>query len=224
MAEETLKVTCDQCGVVVESYGERELERLWEEHKATHKPAPEVTEVDEAATAAVAEELQTRYKNEKDHTDDLASHYEALSHIERRLPQLIDFGFKLANAVGQLCKEKDWRPKALKHGNIYWVPGGEISLEMRYDPHDISAAVEVEYLKKGYARLPRLQAEYPAVFDFVMTMGHHLTNMVKTKKLKAKDLSFTNLHHFENPNDHTQHFAFKMINRRAMLKSAQAKL
>lgn len=218
--------TCPECLLKVSAWTDKALEAVWEAHKATHKletAAVGLTDAERAIQAAAAM-TDPIFKNEKDHEQDLARHYENVSQIERRLPQLIDFGFKLANMVGNLCQEKDWRPKALKHGNIFWVPGGEVAFELNYDPYDISAPQEIEYLKKGYVRLPKLQADYPSVFEFLMTLGHHLTNMIEVQKVQPKDLSFTQLHHFVNPNNGIDHFAFKIVNRRHVLKASKAKL
>lgn len=231
MSEPEFGTLCDKCQVKLEAHSDPELEAAWEGHKAWHRTKDAQALEDAGLTPAVApmpeaanEGLQAIYKNEKDHENDIARYYEAVSKIEHKLPRLIDFGFKLANVMGNICKQRGWRTKSLKHGNILWVPGGEIALEMRYDPYDISAPSEIEYLKKGYARLPKLQADYPAIFEAVMTLGHHLTSMMHSQRLNQKDLTFTNLHHFVNPNNNIDHLAFKIVNRRHVLKAGAVKL
>lgn len=221
----SFSTTCDKCQHQVDAPNASELERLWEEHKREHRSEEaQVFDIEGAKLQAKQAEVTLAYKNEQDHTDDLAKHYQAVSQLEKRLPQLIDFGFKLANMVGNICNEKGWRPKALKEGQIYWVARGEVSVEFTYDKYDLSVPAPVEYLKRGYVRLPQLQADYPAVFEFLMTLGHHLTNMLQVQRLQPRDISFANLHHFVNPNNRIDNFAFKIVNRRQVLKHSRAQL
>jgi hypothetical protein len=226
------KHTCPQCQALITAPTEREFEALWERHKAEHRAeaeaaqaslAPTEEEMAAATTKAKADAalIERAFKNDQDHLRDLEDHFEALSRIEHKLPQLIDFAFKIANAVGAWAREKGYRTKALKLGTIYWTPTGEIAVEFTYDKFDLSAPEEPEYLKRGYARLPQLNAKYPAVFELTMTLGEHLVNICMQRKLTKKDISFTGLHHFTNPNTGAQMWSFKIINHRAVLKAGQ---
>jgi len=220
--------TCPECNQLIEADTERSFEEAWEAHRATHKPedqvdlSPTPEQLIEAHEKAKREAIAVErlLKSEEEHVRDLERHFEGLSRIEHKLPQLIDFGFKLANAVGNFCQEKDYRTKALKLGTIYWTPSGDIAAEFTYDKFDISAPEDPEYLKRGYARLPKLNAQYPAVFELVMTLGEHLTNICENRRLTKKDISFTNLHHFVSPTTKTDFWAFRILNRRAVLRAS----
>jgi hypothetical protein len=225
---------CPTCGEAISvptgPEAERAFEIRWEQHKATHKPeetqgspieGPDGAQLQSANERAkeASRALEQTFKNEGDHLRDLEKHFDGVSRIERRLPQLIDFSFKLANAVGNWAKEKDYRTKALKLGTIYWTPAGDIAAEFTFDKFDLSAPDNPEYLKRGYARLPKLNELYPAVFELCMTLGEHLVNICDQRKVDKKDISFTNLHVFSNPNTGTDFWAFKILNRKQILKA-----
>ncbi len=217
---------------------EKEFEAQWEAHRGFHKKKDEEAELaaageleptaEQLAAANVkakadAAQLERMFKNNDDHLRDLEGHFDSVSRIEHKLPQLIDFGFKWAEAVRQWCKEKDWRPKSLATGNIFWAPAGDVAVEFSYDKYDISSPEQPEYLKKGYARLPKLHDQHPALFEVVMTLGEHLVNICEQKRLTKKDLTFRNLHHFVNPNNSMDMWAFRIVNHKAVLKASRIK-
>lgn len=222
--------TCPQCQEQIISVDEREFERLWENHKAAHRAEDIAADQPTEAALVVATEkakadaaqLERLWRGEKDHQNDLERHFEGVSRIEKRLPKLIDFCFKMADQVDAWCQRMDYRPKALKVGTIYWTPSGEIAAEFDYDKFDLSAPVPPAHLKRGYVRLPMLQKNNPAVFELCMTMGHHLINIIDMGRAKPKDLTFTNLHYFRNPNTLADCWSFKIVNRRQVLKQAKA--
>jgi hypothetical protein len=235
--------TCPVCNVNLTAHNEAEFDQLWEAHRAEHRseldevaknikaeeegvaPGPDAELSSAAAKAkALSRQVEDSLKGEDDHLNDIERHYGALTRIEHKLPQLIDFAFKLANAVGNLCREKEYRPRALKAGNIFWTPSGEISAELTYDPYAITTEAAPEYLKRGYARLPKLHDDYPAVFEVTMTLGEHLVNILNNRRIDARDISFTGLHYFHSPVTNSHHWAFKIVNRKFSLKHAGAGL
>jgi len=227
---------CATCDDLITGVGEKEFEAKWEAHKAEHVrdaerlggeiSVPTAEELNAAATKAKATTagLQAMYKNDADHTRDIEKHFDGVSRIERRLPQLIDFAFKLANAIGAWAKEKDYRVKSLKLGNIYWTPAGDIAAEFEYDKYNIVTEPAPEYLKRGFVRLPQLQAHHPAAFELCMTLGEHLCNIIDMRRATPKDIGFTNLHHFTNPNTNTENWSFRITNHRAIMKAQRAHL
>lgn len=231
---------CPKCGEPITGTTAVDFEIIWENHKAAHKAeeerenlqdpeahegllVPTDTQLNEATAKAQKDSalMERLFQNEQDALTDLEKHFDGVSRIEHKLPQFIDFAFKMANQVGQWAKEKDFRTKAIKLGMIYWTPAGDIAAEFLYDKYDLSAPDEVPYLKRGYARLPQLNSQYPAVFELVITLGEHLTNLCVNRKVQPRDISFTGLHVFQNPNTREYMWSFKILNRRHILKAAK---
>lgn len=224
---------CPLCEETIEGDSDALFEQRWEAHKATHKeaveetvdealPVPTDAELGAAKDAAVKEAnfLASIPQSNDEALWDLEKHFAHVSAIEHKIPQLIDFGFKMANAMGNWAKEKDYRTRAIKGGLIYWTPAGDIASEFLYDKYNLSVEEEPEYLKRGYARLPKLHAQYPAVFELIMTLGEHLTNIMQNRRMSSKDISFTNLHNFVS-NTGIDMWAFKILNRKRVIRTSK---
>lgn len=233
---------CVICEKMIQAADEDTFERLWEEHRITHPitgaepkqdlPAPPVpadAELEEGGKIIPLDDqggrgTDARYLNDKDHEQDLARHYEGVSRIEQKLPQMIDFAFKMGQMVGTWAKEKCIPTKLITTGDLFWTPDGEIAIEFGYDADDVVEKVAPVFLKSGYARLPTLQKHYPAVFDVCLTIGHHLCNMIDQKKVRPKEIEFKGLHHFVSRFG-VNMFAFRIYRKGGgVLKAGDAKM
>ncbi len=163
------------------------------------------------AAGKIDEALVTSFKNEKDHVFDLEKFFHGMSMLEKRIPALVDFGFKVSHAVANYCTEKNINTKQINLGDIFWTPKGDVGFDIIYDPFDISPKNPPEYLKTGWNRLPQLAVAFPCVIELVMTLGAHLSMMIDNKQCKGKDLTFINLHAFRNNLAGRDAWGFKIL-------------
>ena len=160
------------------------------------------------------------FKNEKDHADDLTKFFSGVSRIEKRIPSLIDFAFKISHAIQHWANEKDINTVSLKLGNLYWTPNGDICFTIEYDPYDLTPHTGQEYLKTGYARLPKLAKLFPCVVDLVIMLGMQLSNMIDNKQLAPGGATFADLQFFTDHVDRLPAWNFRLFDaKRRKVKS-----
>lgn len=193
--------------------------------EAEAAPVAVPAEVTAAGFEATASGILVPMKNEQDHAHDLGRFFDGIGRMEKRIPALIDFAFKVSHALAQWAGEHNVSTKQIKLGTIFWSPQGELAFDIEYDPFDITPREDPEYLKKGWARMPLLAEKFPAVLELVMTVGTHLSVMIDQKQMKGAGLSFTQLHYFKNQVSGNHAWGFVIIDRqRRRIRSRMAGL
>lgn len=224
------RAACNRCQADISAETPKEFYAAWRDHRfsvhgvvpkgmqvlTTDQPMAPVAPPPPAADLKVTEEELERYrvtqpKNEDDHVNDLARFFDGMSRIEKRVPALIDFGFKVSHQLANYCEEKHIASKQIKLGDIFWTPKGDVGFDIIYDPFDISPREQPEYLKTGWLRLPKLAEHFPCIVELVMTLGAHLSMMIDNGQCKGKDLTFINLHTFRNNVAGRDAWGFKIL-------------
>jgi hypothetical protein len=167
------------------------------------KPDPDETVTDSGI-------ILPNFKGEQEHVDDLERYFSGLARIEKKMPQLVDFAFKLSHALKAWCDEKQIATRAVKLGTIFWTPTGDIAFDIEYDPYDLTPNAEQEYLKTGYARLPLLAEQYPCLVDLVDTLSYSLIAMIDNKTLSPAGATFKDLRPFFNVLTRKQAWSFRL--------------
>lgn len=187
---------------------------------------PVPTEAEAAAARLQAAKEKEAYdsimrnsKSADEHKEDLTKFFHNISHMEKRIPALIDFGFKISHAVAQWAEEQRVNSNQVYLGEIFWTPQGDIAFDIKYDPMDLTPKEKPEYLKQGWRRMPQLAEHFPAVFELIMTVGTHLSMAIQNRQAVGKDLGFANLHHFTNVLTKRPAWGFRIFNGRRLLKS-----
>lgn len=173
----------------------------------------------EGRAKAAHDDIMSRYRTEAQDKDDLTKFFTGVSRLEKRIPALIDFGFKVSHALASWAEEKRVNTKQVKLGEIFWTPTGDVAFDIIHDPYDITPKEQPEFLKRGWGRLPDLSEKFPAVIELVMTLGTHLSMMIDNKTVSGKDLRFIQLHHFDNVVSKRPAWAFRIIDGGRLLKS-----
>lgn len=128
----------------------------------------------------------------------LQGFFDGFSALEKRIPSLIKFAFKLTHSMTAFANEKSITTRQIMLGDIFWAPGGALAFDVTWDPYAIVPQDKNEFLKTGWNQLPKISERFPAILELVMTLGFRLSVMIDNKELDGKRCIFKDLHYFKN--------------------------